>query len=118
MTDTPTPAVTDALIEWRENIGVRIMLAMVCKHDGDDFGPRAVCTTCFDNTQRVGAIVQDMAAHAWDQGRMAERRDWELMADLVTPDEGRQPWPNPYRATLAARAHIGEAVELEKEDRI
>ena len=97
MTDTPTPAVTDALIEWRENIGVRIMLAMVCKHDGDDFGPRAVCATCFDNTQRVGAIVQDVAAHAWDQGRMAERRDWELMADLVTPDEGRQPWPNPYR---------------------
>ena len=101
---------TDALIEWRENIGVRIMLAMVCTHDGDDFGPRAVCVTCFENAQRVGAIVQAAAANGWDQGRRAERRDWELTADLVTPDEGRQPWHNPYRATLAPRGQIQPTV--------
>ena len=36
-------------------------------------------------------------ARAWDEGRAAERRDWELLYDLVTPDEDRQPWRNPYR---------------------
>jgi hypothetical protein len=85
------------LIEWRERIGVRLMLAMKCTHEGDDFGPRAVCVTCFDNVQRVGEIVQAEAAHAWEQGRVAERRDWELTADLATPDEDRQSWANPYR---------------------
>ena len=103
MSTTPTPDVSDALIEWRESIGVRIMLTMICTHDGDDFGPRAVCATCFENTQRVGAIVQGAAANGWDQGRRAERRDWELTAYLSTPDEDRQPWPNPYRAALTPR---------------
>lgn len=88
----------DAQIEWRERIGVRLMHAMTCTHDGDDFGPRAVCVTCFDNAQRVGAIVEAEAALAWDRGRAAERRDWEFTADLATPDEDRQPLPNPYRA--------------------
>lgn len=87
----------DALVEWRENIGVRLMFAMTCTHKGDDFGPRAVCVTCFDNVQRVGAIVQAEAARAWDRGRSAERRDWEFTADLATPDEDRRPLANPYR---------------------
>lgn len=87
----------DALIEWREQIGVRLMLAMTCTHEGDDFGPRAVCVTCFDNVQKVGEIVQSEAARAWDAGRKAERGDWEFTADLVTPDENRQPLANPYR---------------------
>jgi hypothetical protein len=87
------------LIEWRERIGVRLMLAMTCTHEGDQFGPRAVCGTCFDNVQRVGEIVQAEAARAWDLGRAAERRDWEFTADLATPDEDREPWTNPYRFT-------------------
>jgi hypothetical protein len=89
---------TEALLEWRENIGVRLMGEMTCTHHGsDDFGPGAVCVTCFDNVQRIGAVVQSQAAWAWDQGRVAERRDWELTADLATPDEDRQSWANPYR---------------------
>lgn len=35
-------------------------------------------------------------ALAWEQGRAAERRDWELTFDITTPDEDRQPWVNPY----------------------
>lgn len=60
---------TDELIEWREGIGVRLMLAMKCTHEGDDFGPKAVCVTCFENVQRVGEIIQRAAANAWEQGR-------------------------------------------------
>jgi hypothetical protein len=41
----------------RERIGVAAMQAMVCTHDGDDFGPRAVCQTCWDNVQRVCRAV-------------------------------------------------------------
>ena len=89
----------DALFDWRESIGQRLMHAMTCTHEGESFGPRAVCVTCFDNVQRIGAIVQAEAANAWDRGRCAERRDWELTADLVTPDEERQPLANPYRAS-------------------
>jgi len=87
-----------ALVEWRENIGAQLIHAMKCTHYGtDDFGARSVCATCFDNVQRVGVIVQDMAAWAWEQGRAAERCDWEFTADLTTPDEDRQPRRNPYR---------------------
>ncbi len=39
-------------------------------------------------------------AAAWDEGKRAERRDWELLFDITTPDEERQPLPNPYRAAL------------------
>lgn len=89
----------DALIEWREQTGVDLMFAMKCTHYGTDaFGDNAVCVTCFDNVQRIGQIVQDQAALAWEQGRKAERRDWEFTADLATPDEEREPWANPYRA--------------------
>jgi hypothetical protein len=97
----------DALVEWRERIGVRLMLATTCTHEGDDFGPRAVCVTCFANVQSVGEIVQAEAAHAWDQGRSAERRDWEFTADLATPDEDRRPWQNPYRADPTTTASVG-----------
>lgn len=37
-----------------------------------------------------------VAERAWDEGRAAERRDWEFTFDITTPDEDRQPWPNPY----------------------
>lgn len=94
-----TTAHYDALFDWRETIGQLLMHAMACTHKGDDFGPRAVCVTCFDSVQRIGVIVQTQAAAAWDQGRAAERRDWEFTADLSTPDEDRQPLPNPYRAS-------------------
>lgn len=87
----------DAGIEFRERIGQRLMLAMRCTHEGDDFGLRAVCETCFDNVQRAGAVVEAEAALAWERGRAAERCDWDFTADLTTPDEDRQPLPNPYR---------------------
>lgn len=97
----------EALMEWREYIGQQVMFAMTCTHHGsDDFGDKAVCVTCFDNTQKLGVLIEAAAANAWAQGRAAERRDWELTADLVTPDEDRQPLPNPYRRpqTTAANA--------------
>lgn len=40
--------------------------------------------------------VRERMAEAWNRGRAAERRDWEFTFDLATPDEERQPWPNPY----------------------
>ena len=46
------------LIEWRDRIGERLMHAMTCTHEGETFGPRAVCATCFANVQRIGAIVE------------------------------------------------------------
>lgn len=98
MTDeTPQTAESDYIAEWREQLGIEVMHLMRCTHVGGDFGPRAVCETCFDNTQRIGALVQHLAAIAWDRGRAAERRDWEFSLDLTTPDEDRQPLPNPYR---------------------
>lgn len=42
--------------------------------------------------------LYELPAKAWDEGRRAERRDWEFTADLSTPDEDRQPITNPYRA--------------------
>jgi hypothetical protein len=45
-----------------------------------------------------GVMVEHLAA-AWDQGRAAERRDWEFTVDLATPDEDRQPLANPYRSS-------------------
>lgn len=48
-------------------------------------------------------LVAEAKAEAWDEGRRAERRDWELLYDLVTPDEERQPLPNPYRGTDAPK---------------
>lgn len=90
----------DALIEWREQVGVRLMHAMKCTHEGGDFGSRAVCVTCFDNVQRVGAVLQSETAWAWDKGRAAERRDWVLTDDLATPDEDRKPLANPYRLVV------------------
>jgi hypothetical protein len=104
-----TEAEFDALIEWRERIGVRLMYAMTCTHEGDDFGPRAVCLTCFANIQSIGKIVQAEAARAWERGRAAERRDWELTADLSTPDEDRQPLANPYVARLGTDTDAEEA---------
>jgi hypothetical protein len=88
----------DWIIEWREQLGIRLMFVTRCTHEGADFGPGAVCVTCFDNTQHIGVLVEHLAAAAWDRGREAERRDWEFTADLSTPDEDRQPLSNPYRA--------------------
>jgi hypothetical protein len=63
-------------------------------------GPADV--TLFDSPAHLEpGSRQDMAAHAWEQGRRAERRDWEFTADLATPDEDRQPWLNPYRYEVA-----------------
>ncbi len=98
---------SDYLAEWREMLGVEVMHLMRCTHVGAHFGPRAVCEVCFDNTQRIGALVQHLAAVAWDKGRAAERRDWEFTADLSTPDEDRQPWPNPYCAPRYRPAATG-----------
>lgn len=89
--------ITDAQIEWREQLGQRLMLTMTCQHGSDYFGSGAVCETCFANVQRIGHMVERIAAQAWDQGRAAERRDWDLTADLSAPDEDRRPLPNPYR---------------------
>ena len=47
----------------------------------------------------IEPLVTQMLAGAWDEGRRAERRDWDFTFDLATPDEDRQPWPNPYRTT-------------------
>lgn len=97
-----TEKLIDQQIEWRDQVGMRLMCAMKCTHHGsDDFGAKAVCVTCFDNVQRVGAIVERVAANAWEQGRKAERHEWESTSDLVTPDEERQPLLNPYRAIPA-----------------
>ncbi len=93
----------ERLGEWREEVGIRVMRAMTCTHDGDEFGSKAVCVTCFANTQRIGALMEHVAAVAWEQGRRAERRDWELTADLVTPDEDRSPTLNPYRPPAPLR---------------
>lgn len=89
---------SDEHYEWHEQVGRAVMFAMRCTHDGDDFGDKAVCVTCFESTQAIGALVERFAFRAFEQGREAERRDWELTADLSTPDEDRQPWPNPYCA--------------------
>jgi hypothetical protein len=99
----------DALYEWRESIGQRLMLAMTCNHGSDYFGPGAVCDTCFANVQRVGRIIEKQAAHAWGQGRAAERRDWEFTTDLTTPDDERRPWPNPYRERVTPPGSTGDA---------
>lgn len=46
-------------VEWREQIGVAALLATTCTHDGDEFGPRAVCETCFGNVQSIcNAVLQ------------------------------------------------------------
>jgi hypothetical protein len=51
------------LAEWRERIGVEVMLATTCTHVGEHFGDGAVCVTCFANTQRIGSIIEaEMAA--------------------------------------------------------
>lgn len=98
---------TDAQIEWREQLGQRLMLAMTCQHGSDYFGRGAVCETCFANVQRIGHLIERIAAQAWDQGRAAERRDWEFTFDLASPDEERQPLPNPYRLTPPAEPGAG-----------
>ena len=45
----------------------------------------------------LAAVLPDLLAQAWDEGHRASERDWEMAYDLTTPDEDRQPWPNPYR---------------------
>lgn len=87
---------TDEHYEWHEQVGRAVMFAMRCTHADADFGDKAVCVTCFDNAQSIGALVERFAHRAFEQGRQAERRDWELTADLSTSDEDRRPWSNPY----------------------
>lgn len=50
----------------------------------------------------VRPIIQERLAEAWDEGRAAERRDWEFTFDISTPDEDRQPWANPYAPAPSA----------------
>ena len=79
--------ITDAQIEWREQLGQRLMLAMTCQHGSDYFGTGAVCETCFANVQRIGHLVERIATQAWDEGCMAARGH---LSDYC---------PNPYRVT-------------------
>lgn len=66
------------LSEWRERIGERVMNAMACTHEGDDFGPGAVCRTCFANAQSIGALIEsevcDWSTHALATGAGAASR--------------------------------------------
>ena len=45
----------------------------------------------------LGDLLPDLLAQAWDEGHRASERDWEMVYNLSTPDEDRQPWTNPYR---------------------
>lgn len=47
----------------------------------------------------VRNAVEAVAAVIWDQGHAACDRDWAFTGDLSTPDEARQSWANPYRAS-------------------
>jgi hypothetical protein len=83
--------ITDAQIEWREQLGQRLMLQMVCQHGSDYFGTGAVCETCFANVQRIGHLIERIAVQAWDQGvRHAAR---VALADLTCDPCAA----NPYR---------------------
>ena len=93
---------SDEHYEWHERVGRAVMFAMRCTHEGDDFGGKSVCATCFENAQAIGALVERFAFRAFEQGRQAERRDWELTVDLATPDEDRLSLPNPYCAPRSA----------------
>jgi hypothetical protein len=53
------------IAEWREHIGIRVMYAMRCAHTGDNFGPRAVCETCFESTQKIGALIENEVRAAY-----------------------------------------------------
>lgn len=55
---------TEKAQEWREQIGVAAMMATRCTHDGDDFGPRAVCETCFGNVQSICNAVLKVVERA------------------------------------------------------
>jgi hypothetical protein len=59
---------SDELFEWRERIGTQLMFRMTCTHDGEAFGNGAVCVTCFTNTQRIGALIEDEVATARADG--------------------------------------------------
>jgi hypothetical protein len=91
----------DTLAEWRERIGVRLMNAMKCYHEDAYFGDGAVCDTCFDNTQRIGALIEAEAEGV----RAAERArvlgevtvEWGIewdhydgFADVTGPYETRE----------------------------
>ena len=45
----------------------------------------------------LGDLLPGLLAQAWDEGHRASERDWEMVYNLSTPDEDRQPWTNPYR---------------------
>ena len=105
MTDELVPS--DEHYEWHEQVGRSVMFATRCTHEVDDFGGKSVCVTCFQNAQAIGALIERFAHRAFEQGRQAERRDWEFTADLSTPDEDRQPWPNPYCAPRYRPAATG-----------
>ena len=61
LTDAARPATMGATrdseerAEWREWIGQKLMTTMLCTHEFE----RAVCETCFENTQRVGRLIED-----------------------------------------------------------
>lgn len=71
---------------------------------GYDFSPVCMCgeatRTEVAHERHLASVLADAGdarAEAWDEGRAAERRDWEFLWDLSTPDEDRQPLSNPYR---------------------
>lgn len=70
--------------EWREEIGVRVMHAMTCLHADADFGHGAVCFVCFNNTQRIGALIKSEVERA----RATESARWEraLVAGYPSPN--------------------------------
>lgn len=64
---------------------------------GGDLG-QLMYLSAADRLARVlTAVLPDLLAQAWDEGHRASERDWEMVYDLSTPDEDRQPWTNPYR---------------------
>ena len=99
-------------IEWREQIGVAALLATTCTHDGDEFGPSAVCETCFGNVQTalrsliadpkpaepmgLGAVVEDAdgkrwlrsGSESWWRVDMMAASDWSGIAAVKVLSEG------------------------------
>lgn len=82
--------------DWRERVGETLLTGLTCSHDGEAFGDRAVCQTCFENVQRIGALMESEAARAWDRGTQATRIEDGVVVvrepnPYCFPPEGSQP---------------------------
>ena len=84
-----TESDVEALAEWRERIGERLMYAMTCNHGADYFGSGAVCETCFANVQRIGRIIERIRAEADATG--AEKALREAHAAILAVSAGWHP---------------------------